>query len=401
MRNKGRITALLAAAGLFLTGLQSLPVFASENGESSDGKWYLREYEDGTVSVACMDPEITEADIPAKIDGKTITMIEVDGFKDCTALRKVTVPDTVTVIEDYAFYSCSALEEINVPKNVKNIGFQAFYGCAALREIKIPASVTDIEAFAFEGCSSLMGVTVAESNPAYRDENGVLFDRAGETLYLYPSANENEQYTVPEGCTEIYDYAFIGNPYLKHVDISGIASLGEDAFYYCTALETLEIPDAVTELKGSVCGNCTALQSVRLPANLKSIGESCFYNCLQLSGLEIPETVQSIGNYAFFNCPGLTRIRLTRTTSSIGDYALGWYMGENEQPVRLPDFEVDAEDNTAAFDYCVKNSIRCTGGVTQGTVFLYIILGVVALVIIITVVIIIVQKKIQKRYELN
>ena len=86
---------------------------------------------------------------------------------------------------------------------------------------------------------------------------------------------------------------------------------------------------------------------------------------------------------------------------NIGNYALGWYFpGDGDEPKRLPDFEVDAEDNTAAFDYCVNNSIKCTGGVTQGTVFLYIIIGVVALVVIVTIIIIVVQKRIQKRYEL-
>ena len=398
MRSK-KIAALLAAAGLALAALPGLPAAAED--ETSDDLWFLREYEDGTVSIACKDLSITEADIPAKVDGQTITMVEVDAFKDCTNLKKVTIPDTVTVIDDYAFYSCAALEEVNIPRNVKNIGFQAFYGCAALKEISIPASCSEIEAFAFEGCSSLTGVHVAADNPAYKDEDGVLLDISGETLHLYPSAKTDEHYTLPPTCTAVYDYAFIGNPYLKSVDISGITSLGEDAFYYCTALESMTIPDAVTELKGSVFGNCAALKSVKLPQNLTAIGESCFYNCVYLDELDVPETVQTIGNYAFFNCPGLTRIHLTKNTSSIGEYALGWYLGEDGEPKRLPDFEVDAQDNTAAFDYCVKNSIRCTGGVTQGTVFLYIILGVVALVIAITIVIVIVQKKIQKKYELN
>ena len=398
MRNNWFL-AIIAAAGLALAAIPGIP--AAAEGESTDDLWYLRDYEDGTVSIACTDKSITEAEIPAKVDGKTITMVEVDGFKDCTNLKKVTIPDTVTVIEDYAFYSCAALEEVNIPRNVKNIGFQAFYGCAALKEISIPATCDNIEAFAFEGCSSLTGVHVAADNPAYKDEDGVLFDITGETLHLYPSAKTDEHYALPPTCKTVYDYAFIGNPYLKSADISGITSLGEDAFYYCTALESIEVPDAVTELNGSVFGNCAALTSVTLPQTLTTIGESCFYNCMVLTALDVPETVQTIGNYAFFNCPGLTRIHLTKNTTSIGDYALGWYLGDDGEPKRLPDFEVDAEDNTAAFDYCVKNSIKCTGGVTQGTVFLYIILGVVALVIIITIVIVVVQKKIQKKYELN
>lgn len=396
MRRKGRWVALFAAAGLLMAGAQSIPAAAEE-----EELWYVREYEGGIVSVACNDQTVTEVTVPSEIDGKTITMIEVDSFKDCTALTKVTIPDTVTVIEDYAFYSCTALHDINIPRNLENIGFQAFYGCSALEEITIPASCTDIEAFAFEGCSSLKGIRVSEDNTAYKDEDGILFDKSGETLHLYPSANPAESYDIPQGCTTVYDYAFIGNPYLKSVDLTGVTSLGEDAFYYCTALERMEIPGSITELKGSVFGGCAALTSVSLPQGLTSIGEGCFYNCVQLSEVEIPESVQSVGNYAFFNCPSLTRLHLTKNTGSIGKYAFGFYLGEDESLKRLPDFEIDAMDDTAAFTYCAENSIKCTGGVTQGTVFIYIIVGVILLTVILTIVIVVVQKRIQKRYELN
>lgn len=393
--------ACLALAGTLLVGAFAAVLKLPAAAEDADSMWLVREYENDVYSVSCEDKTVTDVEIPSVIDGKTITMVEVDAFKDCEQLQHVTIPDTVTVIEDYSFYNCPALQEITIPRSVENIGFQAFYGCAMLETVNIPASVTDLEAFAFEGCGNLKTVTVAEDNPSYMDVNGVLFDKDGKTLILYPSAMEGDTYTVPEGCTEVYDYAFIGNPYLKTVDISGITTLGEDAFYFCTSLQSMDIPDAVTELEGSVFGNCSALERVKLPANLVTIGDSCFYNCLKLSDIEIPETVQTISNYAFFNCPSLTRIHLTKTTETIGNYALGWYFsGDSDEPKRLPDFEVDAEDNTAAFDYCVNNSIKCTGGVTQGTVFLYIIIGVVALVVIVTIIIIVVQKRIQKRYEL-
>ena len=390
--------AALLTAGMLLCGVHSLPASAEMYEEEM---WVIRDYEGGVYSISCSDKTITEVEIPSEVNGMTISMVEVDGFKDCTALKKVIVPDTVTVIEDYSFYNCPALEEINIPKTVKNIGFQAFYGCASLKSMDIPASVKDIEAFAFEGCTSLVGVNIAADNPAYKDENGILFDKSGETLYLYPSALEQESYTVPKSCKTVYDYAFIGNPYLKNVDISGITSLGEDAFYYCTSLEALDIPEGIEELKGSLCGKCEKLRRVSIPSTVKKIGESCFYGCMSLESCELPENLETVSNYAFFNCPSLTSVRLTKNVTKIGDYAFGFYMGDDSKPKRLPDFEIDAEKNTEAFQYCAKNSIKCTGGVTQGSVFLYIVIGIVAAVIVITIVIIIIQKQIQKKYELN
>lgn len=393
-----RFCAGILTAVLLFAGMPALP--ASADLVETD-LWTIRDYEDGTVSVSLKDKTLTEVEVPAELEGKTITMLEVDGFKDCTALRKVTVPDTVTVIEDYCFYGCTELAEINIPGNVRNIGFQAFYGCAALEGIQIPASVKEIEAFAFEGCSSLRSVSVDKSNAAYKDEDGILFDHSGETLYLYPSAREGESYTLPHSCKTVYDYAFIGNPHLKTVDISGITSLGEDAFYYCTALESLAVPEGIEELKGSVCGKCESLKSVTLPSTLKTIGESCFYGCMALASAKLPEGLESVKNYAFFNCPSLTSVRLTGNVTSIGDYAFGFYLGDDDKPKRLPEFEIDAEKNTEAFRYCAKNSIKCTGGVTQSAVFLYIVLGIVAVVIVLTIVLVILQKRYQKAHELT
>ena len=390
--------ALFTAVGFALAVVQNLP--AAADAKLVDDLWYLRDYEDGTVSVACEDKTVTELVVPSVIDGKTITMLEVDGFKDCTALEKITVPETVTVIEDYCFYNCTALKEINLPKNLDNIGFQAFCGCKSLESLSIPASVSEIEAFAFEGCASLTGVKVDRDNPNYKDENGILFDKNGETLYLYPSALQGEQYAVPDGCKTVYDNAFIGNPYLKNVDISGISELGEDAFYYCTSLETMTVPEGITELNGSVFGKCAALQSVSLPSTLETIGDSCFLGCYALDHIEIPKSVTAIQSYAFFNCPALRSITLTESVTDVGKFALGFYLGEDDKPRRMPEFEVIADNGTAAFDYCVQNSIKCSGGVTQGVVFVYIVVGVVAAVIIATVVIVMIQRKNRKKYEI-
>lgn len=388
---------LKAAAGLLLGAMLLLPVQAQAE---EDELWQVIDYEDGSYAVILKDKTLTEVEVPSEIDGKIISKIEVDCFIECENLKKVTIPDSITVIDDYAFYNCPSLEELNIPETVTKIGFMTFHGCSSLREMSIPAAVTEIEEFAFEGCSSLTGIHVDKANQFYKDEDGILFDKEGTTLILYPSAKEDTDYTVPEGCKRVEDYAFIGNTFLKSVNIDNIEELGEDAFYYCTSLESITVPDTITELNGSVFGNCQSLVSVTLPATLTSIGNSCFYDCFSLPEISIPDSVTSIGDYAFFNCPQLSEIRLTKNTTSIGKFSMGYYYEEGDEPTRMPGFQVDADDNTAAFAYCVENSIKCTGGITQGTVFIYIILGVIAAVIVLTVLIIIMQKRIQKRYEI-
>ena len=427
LKNKLKISGICPAVILSLLFILSFSLFSMipvsaensgeiitlPNGDSEDGLWRYNDYGDGTVSVTCQDNTITEAEIPAEIDGHVITMVEVDCFKDNPGLQKVTLPETITVIEDYSFYQCYGLEEINIPESVTKIGFQAFYGCA-LRDVTIPAGVTEIEDFAFEGCNSLQAIHVSKANPNYMDQDGILFDYDKTTLLVYPSAKTDTSYTVPENCTKLESYAFMGNQYLEQIDISPVQDIGEDVFYYCTSLQEITIPDGITELKGSTFGNCRALKKITLPEGITYLGSGCFYNCVMLEEIQLPESLTGMNDYAFFNCGSLKRLTIPENVKTIGNYALGWYYGNDNNTdnagdenggqdnyKRLPNFEIDADNGTEAFAYAARNSIKCTGGITQGIVFVYIVLGVVALVILAVIGLVIMQKRYQKEHELN
>ena len=396
-----KTAAALLSGALLLVGLPAMTA-AAELGYSEDGVWSYNDYGDGVVGVSLTDKTVSgTVEVPERINGLTVTMIDVDCFNGCENMTAVKLPDTITVIDDYSFFGCTALQELKIPASVQKIGMKAFYNCSSVEAFQIPAGTTEIGDFAFEGCSALKEIDVADTNAQYKDEDGILFDIDGTKIILYPSQKQEEHYALPEGCTAIADYAFIGNTHLKTVDIHQVTELGRDAFYYCTSLQSAEIPDGIKILDGSVFGNCTSLETVKLPQDLEEIGEGCFYACMALREIEVPETVTKIGSYAFFNCPLLKSIRLTEHVTEIGNYALGFYYSDGEKLEKIPGFEVDADNGTKAFTYCVDNSIKCTGGVTQSSVFVIIILGIVGLVIVITIVLVIMQSRIRKRHELN
>ena len=158
----------------------------------------------------------------------------------------------------------------------------------------------------------------------------------------------------------------------------GVTEIGEDAFYYCTALKSVTLPEGLTELKNSVFAYCTAL-----------------------SDINIPESLTTIGKYTFLSCASMEKITLTKNVTSIGEYALGFYYSEQERLERIPEFVIDTTNDTQAFAYALENDIKSTGGVTQSSVFIYIIIGVVILVLVAAIVIVLVQRRIQKRYELR
>ncbi len=381
--------------------------FAEDTGEgygySDDGLWMYVIYEDtGEVSVTCQDTEIVNAVIPSKIDGYTITMIEARCFDQNEYLETVEIPNTITSIEDWAFYGCTNLQEINIPSSVVTIKWEAFYNCASVTTVTIPASVKELQEFVFEGCTSLTSIYVSDANKYYCDVDGVLYDKDITTIIKYPDAKEGTEYTLPETCTIVEDWAFVGATLLESITLGDqVTEIGEDAFYGCTALQSIVIPEGITILDGSVFGLCSALESVSLPTTLESIGDGCFMSCTALTSIEIPESVTTLGAYAFLNCVNLLEIALTESCTSVGVYSLGYYINDSEEYVKIPGFVVDTLDNTAAFSYCYTNAIECTGGITTATIFIYIIFIIIGLVVIFVIAISIAMYRIKKRHELK
>lgn len=390
------ISPLTASAeNLFPGGTQE-----HSEGVTLDGLWSYYDYGDGTMGVRCRNKELQHAKIPSEINGKEVTMIDSDCFKDNAVLESVEIPQTITYIEDFAFYNCTNLKSLSLPANLNRIDWQAFYNCSSLTEITIPASVTIIEEFVFEGCSSMKEIRVSDANKNFKSQDGVLFDIGMTELIYYPPCKADKTYDIPDGCTKIEDWAFIGNSFLESIDLAGVTEIGEDAFYHCTALKSVELPEGLSELKSATFGSCTALTEAILPFSLDSIGDSAFYSCSALSSINIPGRVDTIGNYAFYNCPSLKSITINDAVKNIGEFALGFYYdAESESNKRLPGFVVDTHSGTAAHEYCSVNDIKSTGGITQSSVFIIVITVIVVLVVGATIAIVIIQKKVNKPYQ--
>jgi BspA type Leucine rich repeat region (6 copies) len=149
----------------------------------------------------------------------------------------------VTTIASTAFYNNSTLASITIPNSVTNIGSFAFAD-SVLATVTIPASVIGIGDQAFAECESLTNISVSATNPAYTSLNGVLFDKALDTLIQYPAAliTGSGNYTVPGGVLTIGDYAFFGASGFASVTIPGsVTNIGDDSFAYCLALNNNDL----------------------------------------------------------------------------------------------------------------------------------------------------------------
>ena len=78
-----------------------------------------------------------------------------------------------------------------------------------------------------------------------------------------------------------------------------VAYIDQYAFYACTNLSSIVIPNSVTTIGWGAFSSCTSLSSVIIMSGVTSIGADAFYGCSSLSNITIPDSVTEIYDGAF------------------------------------------------------------------------------------------------------
>ncbi|MGN1044867.1 MAG: leucine-rich repeat domain-containing protein [Candidatus Methanomethylophilaceae archaeon] len=263
---------------------------------------------------------------------ETVTSIGYSAFSGCESLTSISFPENISSLGGYLFDGCISLESFTISDNVTSIGNYTFSRCKSLTSITIPAGVTSIGSMTFSGCDSLTAINVADGNPEYLSDNGVLIEKSTMELMCCP-AGKTGGYEIPdgikvitassfEGCasltsvvipdsvTSIEMYAFNRCTSLTSVSIPGVTEIGQNAFSNCTSMESVKISGTAKYIRAKAFYGCTSLTSVSISSGVMEIGPNAFSYCASLGSLEIPATVTSIGMEAFSHCTSLTAIKV-------------------------------------------------------------------------------------------
>jgi hypothetical protein len=230
------------------------------------------------------------------------------GNTEITSFDELKYFTSIVTLPDSAFYSCTSLNSINLA-NITSIGSNAFALCLSLTTIDLHESIKSIGAYAF--CR-----------------------------------------TPINGDVYLPNLEFLGVGAFRQTNIVKVLSLGN--------ITTLSGEWSPTNNDGSwidqgVFRECVNLETVVLPNSLTEIGQGSFYGCTSLASLNIPRGTAAIGQRAFYNC---TLIKLKDQekimATAIGEAAFN-RSGFDSQNLHFPDFNGDIGSFT--FAYCRCRSI--------------------------------------------
>ena len=195
--------------------------------------------------------------------------------------------------------------------------------------------------------------------------------------------------------TSIGNSAFYNCSSLTSIEIpNSVTSIGNWAFYGCSSLTSVEIPNSITSI-GRAFAECSSLisivvaegntvydsrencnaiietssntlivgcQNTVIPNSVTSIGYDAFNGRSSLTSIEIPNSVTSIGDCAFYSCSSLTSIEIPNSVTSIGNWA--FYYCESLTSIEIPN-SVTSIGGCAFYGCSSLTSIEIPNSVTS------------------------------------
>ncbi len=285
-------------------------------------------------------PKLTKVTI-----GENVKSVGTGAFRNCNSLETVIFKDSDTVqktIGDYAFNNCPALTEVDFGNAVKSIGNYAFMVDKLLESIEFPDSLESIGYCAFSCYRGGTYSTYVASNL-----KSVKFGSGLKTIGNYALYGNRSLETVQfsgKNLTSIGEdafrdcmaltklnltgndavicaRAFCNNDALKEVTLSGVKTIGYNAFGGDDALKSADLGEDLISIDSYAFQSCSNLETVTLPESLTTINNDAFRDCSKLASIEIPNKVTKLNDNTFANCTSLKNVSIGSGCASISSTA--------------------------------------------------------------------------------
>ena len=232
------ITVLLVTVILVFTLPASAATYTGTCGANGDNLTWTLDTETGVLTISGtgeMKNYGSSSDVPW------------DSYR--SKIKTVEMSDGVTRIGEGAFLECGRLTSIEIPDSVTSIGESAFEDCSSLTSMEIPDSVTSIGDKAFAYCPGIETMTVSSNNTVYRSSGNCIIETATKTLL---AGCKNSVIPTDGSVTSIGECAFYRCSSLTSIEIpDGVTSIGRQAFYICRNLETITFRSSTTTIYDS------------------------------------------------------------------------------------------------------------------------------------------------------
>jgi hypothetical protein len=191
--------------------------------------------------------------VPSAINGLAVKSIGLNAFAWRSTLTSVILPEGLVSLGNQAFAFCAGLTNITLPQSLAAIGSQTFYGCAKLSQVTLGTNVASLDSQAF-AAASLTNIGVADGNPYFRSQDGVLFDSSMRSLLQFPAGRKG-RYAVP----------------------GGVVTLGEHAFFQ-SQLMVVDVPASVTGFQAYAFAQCPALQALYFSGAAPAVADDSVFD---------------------------------------------------------------------------------------------------------------------------
>ena len=204
---------------------------------------------------------------------------------------------------------------MTISNSVESIDFGAFTGCSKLLELKLPfvgASHTDTE-------NSYLGY-IFGANSYSKNKNFVpgnlrkvtVTDATTIGFRAFYDCTSIAEISIPDSVTFIDAYAFEDTAWYKNQP-NGLIYAGKVAYKYKGTMSqntSISIKDETVSIGINAFSKCTGLISITIPDSVTHIGSGAFSGCTGLTNIALPNHITSISQSAFYGCTGLMSVTI-------------------------------------------------------------------------------------------